>query len=217
MTSYFPAVHLREASFTASDAWRITDVNPPVQRDWRTRGLLPKVEGWARFTPNELIHVALRDAMRQLGMPHTNSEVDLSEAAIQAQAWAATHPESIRYSIGIDSVRYPLSALRPPTQFRYAGALAPWQDITPLQFALDFEDLQGVLTADDYDRSGIALIDLKAVGLRIAERAGEPLWYVSAGPGPNDINSALNAASSGDKAAQKALEAIGQEWDSSKL
>jgi hypothetical protein len=73
-----------------------------------------------------------------------------------------------------------------------------------------------MLTGDD-ERVGIALIDIRSIGLSIAAKAGEPLWYVNSGPGMHNITAAQNAAVNGDKAAQKALKAIGQEWDLDKL
>lgn len=216
MSAYFPPAHLWSSSFTASAACRITEVNQPVQRDWRKRGLLSKAEGWARFSPDDLVHVALRDAMRLLGLPHTDPAIDLRDVATATQSWAATYPGSIGYNDGLEPSVYPRSTFIDEPRFRYAYAVRSWLVDTPLQLAADYDDLRAVLTGDD-ERVGIALIDIRSIGLSIAAKAGEPLWYVSSGPGVHNITAAQNAAVNGDKAAQKALKAIGQEWDPHKL
>ncbi|GLK47191.1 hypothetical protein GCM10017620_01640 [Brevundimonas intermedia] len=196
----------------------MTDINPPVQRNWRRRGLLPKVEGWARLSPQDLLHVSLREAMGQLGIPHLDPLIYLDDAVVAAQAWAVTHPGSLGYLDGLEPELHPRSSFFDPPRFRYAWARTPWREGLKLELATDLSSLNEVLAEyDEEPAAGIALIDLKAIGLGLAERAGEPLWYVSAGPGMRNKVDAQNAAANGDKAAQQALEAIGVEWDASKL
>lgn len=218
MSTYFSPSHVWETSFTASEACRVTDINPPVQRNWRRRGLLPKVEGWARLSPQDLLHVSLREAMGQLGIPHLDPLIYLDDAVVAAQAWAVTHPGSLGYLDGLEPELHPRSSFFDPPRFRYAWARTPWREGLKLELATDLSSLNEVLAEyDEEPAAGIALIDLKAIGLGLAERAGEPLWYVSAGPGMRNKVDAQNAAANGDKAAQQALEAIGVEWDASKL
>ena len=218
MSTYFPPSHVWETSFTASEACRVTDINPPVQRNWRRRGLLPKVEGWARLSPQDLLHLSLREAMGQLGIPHLDPLIFLDDAVVAAEAWAATHPGSLGYLDGLEPELHPRSSFFEPSRFRYAWARTPWHEGLKLELATDLMGLNEALTDSDGEPSaGIALIDLKAIGLSLADRAGEPLWYVSSGPGIQNITAAQNAAVNGDKAAQKALKAIGQEWDPDKL
>lgn len=215
MTGYFPLSHLQETLFTASEAWKITDVNPPVQRDWRTRGLLAKNEGWTRFTPEDLIHVALRDAMRHLGLPHTSADVDLRDAALQAQYWAAVYPGAVGHKIGTNSEDHPIGSLMPGAQFRFAATTTPWQDFASLQLFADFDDLSEMIAAEDC-RSGVAIIDLKAVGLKVAERAGKKLWLVARGPSAEAIALARDAARNGDELAKEALRDAGFKSEFSK-
>lgn len=218
MSTYFPPSHVWETSFTASEACRVTDINPPVQRNWRRRGLLPKVEGWARLSPQDMLHVSLREAMGQLGIPHLDPLICLDDAVVAAQAWAATHPGSLGYLDGLEPELHPRSSFFDPPRFRYAWARTPWHEGLKLELATDLIELNEAVTDFDGEPSaGIALIDLKAIGLSLAEKAGEPLWYVSSGPGMQKITAAQNAAVSGDKAAQRALKAIGQDWDPDKL
>lgn len=156
--------------------------------------------------------------MREMGMPHVDILIDLGSVVLQAQAWAATHPGAIHYRDGLDPELHPRKSFIDPPRSRYAWARTPWDDSFDLKLATDLKSLGEMLAGEDTELSnGIALIDLKALGLGVAERAGTALWNVRAGPGDHDITSALMAASQGDKAAQKAVEAIGHEWDVSKL
>lgn len=218
MTEYFPPSHLEAEHFQASEATVITDVNPPVQRLWRRRGLLPESEGWAMFSPQELLQMSLRTVMREMGMPHVDILIDLGDIVLQAQAWAATHPGALNYQDGLDPERHPATLFIDPPRHRYAWARTPWDESFELNLAKSLAHLGELLDGEDAELSnGIALIDLKALGLGVAKRAGTALWNVKAGPGDHDITSALMAASEGDKAAQKAVEALGYEWDASKL
>ena len=218
MSDYFPPSHLEAEHFQASEATVITDVNPPVQRLWRRRGLLPESEGWAMFSPQELLQMSLRKVMREMGMPHVDILIDLSDVVLQAEAWAATHPGAMNYQDDLDPEVHPGTLFIKPPRSRYAWSSTPWDDSFDLKLAADLESLGEMLASEDKELSnGIALIDLKALGLGVAERAGTALWNVRAGPGGHDITSALMAASKGDKAAQKAVEAIGYEWDPDKL
>lgn len=177
--------------------------------------MLAKNDGWTRFAPDDLIHVALRDAMRHLGLPHTSPNVDLRDAALQAQYWAAECPSAVGYKIGANSEDHPLKSLMPTAQFRFAAAITPWQDGASLQLFVDFDDLRETLTAED-DRSGVAIIDLKAVGLKVAERAGKCLWLIARGPSAKAIALARDAARSGDELAKEALRDAGFKSDFSK-
>ncbi|MBU2029002.1 MAG: helix-turn-helix domain-containing protein [Alphaproteobacteria bacterium] len=218
MSDYFPPSHLEDEHFQASEATVITNVNPPVQRVWRRRGLLPKSDGWAMFSPWQLLQMSLREVMREMGMPHVDILVNIDPIVLQAQAWAATYPSSINYMDGLDPELHPRKSFIDPPRSRYAWARTPWDDSFDLKLATDLKSLGEILAEDDRELSnGIALIDLKALGLGVAERAGTALWNVRAGPGDHDIGLALTAASKGDKAAQEAVEAIGYEWDASKL
>lgn len=156
--------------------------------------------------------------MREMGMPHVDILVNLSPIVSEAQAWACTHPSSINYMDGLDPELHPRKSFIDPPRSRYAWARTPWDESFDLKLATDLANLDEILAGSDRELSnGIALIDLKALGLGVAERAGTALWNVRAGPGDHDINWARMAASEGDKAAQNAVEALGLEWDVSKL
>jgi len=170
------------------------------------------------FSPQQLLQMSLRTVMREMGMPHVDILIDLSDIVLQAQAWAATHPGALSYHDELDPQLHPGKLFIDPPRHRYAWARTPWDDSFDLKLATDLAHLDEILAGSDRKLSnGIALIDLKALGLGVAERAGTALWNVRAGPGDHDINWARMAASEGDKAAQKAVEALGLEWDASKL
>lgn len=170
------------------------------------------------FSPQELLQMSLRKVMREMGMPHVDILIDLSDIVLQAQAWATTYPGALSYHDGLDPELHPRTLFIDPPRNRYAWATTPWDDDFELMLATDLAHLDEMLARDDREPSkGIAIIDLKALGLGVAERAGTALWKVKAGPDHHDISWALMAASQGDTAAQKAVEAIGHEWDVSKL
>lgn len=204
--------HLHFAHFTASEAARITGVQPGAQRDWRRRGLLPSTDGWSVYFANNLIEMSLRRVMGELGMPHVDATLDLSAAVMASQAWAATHAKSTSYEDGLT----PSSDQQiGPPQFRYAWASSPWANTVGLCLAEDFAALQAVIEKNPTSAGG-GLIDLREIGWQVAAKAGEPLWYVRQGPGPGEVTEALNRASRGDIKAQAALSEIGiHEWSTS--
>lgn len=170
------------------------------------------------FSPQELLQMTLRKVMREMGMPHVDILIDLGDIVLQAEAWAATYPGAVEYQDGLDPALHPLTLFMDPPRSRYAWSRTPWDDSFDLKLAADLKCLDEALSGDNTELSnGIAVIDLKALGLGVAKRTGTALWTVKAGPGDHDITSALMAASEGDKAAQKAVEALGYEWDASKL
>ncbi|OGN44665.1 MAG: hypothetical protein A2623_07790 [Caulobacterales bacterium RIFCSPHIGHO2_01_FULL_70_19] len=196
--------HIEFASFTPAEAAAITGVQQGAQRDWRRRGALPKSEGWAKFTSLGLIEIALRKTMGEMGMPHVEPSLDLHEAVLQAQTWAATASGAVAFEDGLDAVgEFPMG---PPTA-RYAWASFPWQSKLELKLLASLADLQSAI--DREPRDGVVLIDLKALGLQIATRAGEPLWKVKRGPDPAELIAALNRASAGDLEAQSELARVG--------
>lgn len=214
MTKYFQDPHLWFLDFTSAAAERMTNIKGPVQRDWRRRGLLPETDGWARHSPSEIIEMALREAMSQLGLPHLDPDIDLSAAMVATRSWAASQPDSTGYGEGIDPILHPASQFLGTPKYRYAWTKTPWTKGLELKLAASSQELAAVLGDNDADISvGIAVIDLKALGLAIVERADEPLWYVSPGPCPDEVNMALNLAAQGNIAAQEALTAIGVDWD----
>lgn len=200
--------HIEFASFTPAEAAAITGVQQGAQRDWRRRGALPKTEGWAKFTPSGLIEIALRKTIGEMGMPHVEPSLDLHEAVFQAQAWAATAAGAVAFEDGLDPVGdFPMDQ----PKARYAWASFPWQSELELRLLAGLADLQSAI--DREPRDGVALIDLKVLGLQIATRAGEPLWKVKRGPDPAELIAALNRASAGDLEAQSELANIGiSDW-----
>ncbi|MFN3932244.1 MAG: hypothetical protein ACK4JY_10895 [Brevundimonas sp.] len=196
--------HIEFRSFTPAEAAAITGVQQGAQRDWRRRGALPKTEGWAKFISLGLIEVALRRTMGEMGMPHVEPSLDLHEAVLQAQAWAATVPGAVAFEDGLDPVGdFPMD----PPRARYACASFPWKSELELTLLPSLGDLEPAIHCEPLD--GVVLIDLKALGLQIATRTGEALWKVKLGPDPAELMAALNRASAGNLEAQRELANIG--------
>lgn len=142
--------------------------------------------------------------MGDMGMPHVEPSLDLHEAVLQAQAWAATAPRAVAFEGGLNPVSdFPMD---PPTA-RYAWASFPWQSELELKLLASLGELEAAIGCEPL--GGVVLIDLKALGLQIATRAGEALWKVKRGPDPVELIAALNRASAGDLEAQRELANIG--------
>lgn len=197
--------------FTAAEAARVTDVQPAAQRNWRRRGFLPKQDGWARFSPGDLVEMVFRKTMSDLGMPHYVASEEMRDACILAEAWAMTHPNAVKYEQGTKG----LMSFEGDPEHRFVLAQPPWPEPEPgnePQFRMVRDEAELLSVINGLARPGTMVIDLKAIASKVVESVDYPLFTVRLGPGDWEINGALNSAHDGNVEAQKDLDAIGIDW-----
>lgn len=74
------------AEYSPGDLERISGLSTDMQRVWRRRGQLPRLQsGHARFSISEVIEITFRYALSKAGIPPSEVNIDLSGATCAAK------------------------------------------------------------------------------------------------------------------------------------
>jgi hypothetical protein len=166
---------IEQASFTASEAEIITGINSDQQRNLRRhRYLLKSKGGWTRFTLEEVARLLIIGQCSERGIPPATSSVVASVglAAQQILGFAAELPGTI---VGAERLRGAKSPLRIPDhrQRRFLVAVGRHADNHKLT-----NDLNRLFSAKS-EIGTCVVVDLKALGALLHDRAGKPLICIT--------------------------------------
>ena len=162
---------LEPVTFTARQAAKITGMSEAQQRNHRRHGYLPKTnQGWSRFTPVELAELLVMQQLAGRGLSPAGAmpilkAMQSSPAAALVSYWARSTPGAINpHPDHVDELEDP----DPPPAH------------TPRYFVFDGVDSKVVSSLDQTfehtsDQVAAIVIDLKALGAQLVDRAG-PLW-----------------------------------------
>ena len=167
------------ANYTAGHAAKITGVPPVLQRNWRSRGLLPEIGGIernAKFTIKEIVRMSIMRALSEGGMSIKATQAFSLDAAEYATNFLMALPGSVA-----------IKADEPALEQAERKRIEDWAEIGNGRFLFiclperegrspyrrsDLTDLHKLL--DEEDVSGL-LIDLHSVARRIHKSVELPL------------------------------------------
>jgi hypothetical protein len=171
------------ATFEAREAERITGVSGQTQREWRRRGFFERAgEGRADHDVHDLARLIVMRALADRAVGPADSSKIAASAALRIQYFAMSVPGAIEDKTGGEFTRGMKSRHRP-----LASAFVHWTDRSgdPTRYVVADEDGSMIFTndlAEAFDgrllKSAVFVLDLKALGITIAERAARPLAFV---------------------------------------
>lgn len=206
----------RLSEFGASEVSRITGVSPELQRDWRRRGILAiHSEGPARFYTPHLAQMLVRRELQLVGIPLTASIANGLIGSISVEAFACAESGAIEFDhdvpsdvrveatklIAVPSVAY-LVVRNPPLSADAIKSLAEREkvqgaldEIGPVWPAYNWADVQQILGNGHPAATSIGVVDLQALGRKLARTAERCLVTVAMGStGTKSPTSAMTSA-----------------------
>lgn len=166
------------ATFEAREAERITGVGVVLQREWRRRGHFTRAgDGRADHDVLDLARLLVMRALAERGVGPSDSAAIAQSAALRIGYFALSHPGAIADNTGGEFTRGMKLRKRP-----LASAFIAWTNgpRDPRQYLVVADD--GFSFTNDLHKASLGLaaviLDLDALGMLIATRAGRPLATV---------------------------------------
>lgn len=208
------AYHYRFAEFGPSEVARITGIPQVKQRDWRRRGIIMSSGGGshARFNTAHVAQLMIRQALADAGIELTESTEMAGVWAFVLLAYAAREPNATDTIGEMSPVVEELvnRELREPPAHRYLATFHPPVDPTQLKDGKAKQRLAAyvskygrVIPTETVEEAGRwaalfqdvgcadawTVIDLAALGKKLARLAERPVQHVIAGKSnaPNPI------------------------------